>query len=254
MDSTQSQLYQQPAPIIPFSKSWHITKIVLTFLSIIFCIIVLGISIALAVNPHILSYIAIWTAPQAGVALIWSIAELITICVRRSHQGIHPSAHVALHLLLGLGFSTGLGLTAYILAFGLAFSSDDTKYHSYFDYYYDDKYYYEYYSKMYLKSMEALVAFLGLLIIVHFLLFLRACVETAKRDSMRRQVIMMPPQHMYYAPSMHPGVPMQPLEAHLPTGYVPEKGAQDYMAGSSIGHVQQPPVAATRYETGQQLT
>ncbi|KAI0009708.1 hypothetical protein F4779DRAFT_358535 [Xylariaceae sp. FL0662B] len=214
MDPTRSQpvyagQYQQPAPILPFSNSWYITKLVFESLSLVLCALVVGISVALAIDPRISSYIVVWTAPQAGVGLVWTIAELATIWYRRCHRGIYPGAHVAVHLMLWLGFSVGLGLTAYILAFGLAFSSADfDEYYDYYNYYYKDGYYYNYYSRTYVTSMEALVAFLGLLIIVHLLLFVRACIETAQRNSTSTQVIVMPPQQMYYASSTNPGIPM----------------------------------------------
>lgn len=146
------------------------TKIVLTSVSIASCAIVLGISIALAVDPSIQSYIVVWTAPQAAVALFWSAAtELATTCAWRSkstQRGIHPGAHVAIQLLLWLGFAAGLGLTAYVLADALVFLSFDgwemyPEYHNY--YYEDDGDGYEYYSKFYMRSMKALVAFLALL-------------------------------------------------------------------------------------------
>ncbi|ETS72982.1 hypothetical protein PFICI_15374 [Pestalotiopsis fici W106-1] len=146
------QQYLAPPPVmIPSSKGWHITKIVFYSLSIIFCVIVLGISIALAVDPSIYqSYQIIWVAPQAGIALCWDVAELITVCVRRSQYGIHPGAHVALHLLLWLGLVVAAGLTGWIVAYASECG------------YYCQRYY-DYYSSQYLSIMQAELAFLVLL-------------------------------------------------------------------------------------------
>lgn len=147
------QQYQQAQPrVIPFSKAWHIAKIVFYSLSIAFSVIVLGISIALVLDSAVYqSYQIIWVAPQAGAALIWDIAELITVCSRSGKRGIHPGAHVALHLLLWLGFCAAVGLSAWLVAFTAECD------------YYCQNYYYDYLSGTYYSAMQAEVAFLALL-------------------------------------------------------------------------------------------
>ncbi|KAF7538786.1 hypothetical protein G7054_g2653 [Neopestalotiopsis clavispora] len=213
-------LYPQPYPqqylasppgVTPSSKGWHITKLVFYSLSIVFCVIVLGTSIALVVDPNLYqSYQIIWVAPQAGIALCWDIAELIAICVRRGHHGIHPGAHVALHLLLWLGFLVAAGLTGWLVAYA---SEYDSSY---------QRYYYNYYSRQYLPIMQAELAFLVLLVLVHFVLFVRACVETHQRNRLALSVM---PQQMYYTqpishysmqqmPPMQPEFPTQLQQAH----------------------------------------
>ncbi|KAI1485584.1 hypothetical protein F5X96DRAFT_321593 [Biscogniauxia mediterranea] len=246
--------YQQPVAGVPYRKSWHIVKIVFTSVSMVLCIIVIGTSIALAVDPDILSFALIWTVPQASVSLIWSIAELITICARSGHRGIHPGAHVALHLLLWLGFIVGLGLTGYLLTFA-------TLYGDYYDYY-------EYYGNNYVELMRALTSFLALLVIVHFFLFVRACVETAQRNRVGgAPPVMMVPQPMYYqAPpmqpaypiqqqqqqqqQMQPGYPTQPPPTHLSGYYGQPNEVQQHITGSSTGHghFSQPPPSGTPVE------
>lgn len=162
--------------VIPYQQQkrariFPTTMITLTSLSMVSCVIVLGIAIALAVDPALQSYIPVWTAPQAGVALLWSALELITAYVPTptgsNRRTIHPAALVAVHLLLWLGFAVGVGLTAYVLQYGLVFVGPDDRdaYPDVYDYYYDDKDGddYDYYSNFYIHSMEALVAFLALL-------------------------------------------------------------------------------------------
>lgn len=162
MDPNQFQ--SQPGPGIGRQRAWPVPKIALIALSVAFCAIVLGISIALAVDPTIQSYIAVWTAPQAGAALIWTIADLITTIGSR---GIHPGAHVSIHLLLWMGFAVGLGLTADILSFAVVFAGFDDRdtYAEYYEYYYGQgvEHGHVYYSESYIRMMEALVAFLALL-------------------------------------------------------------------------------------------
>lgn len=135
------------------SKPWHNAKIVLLSVSIVFCIILIGISIALVVDPKVLSLQVVWIAPEAAVAIIWSVAELITICARGGHRGIHPGAHVALHLLLWLAFLVAAGLTAYLVAINIGYDS-----------YYDSYYYTRYFNlRFYIRSLQAELAFLILL-------------------------------------------------------------------------------------------
>ncbi|KAM0806533.1 hypothetical protein AB5N19_06869 [Seiridium cardinale] len=236
------QQYQQAPRVIPYSRPWQITKIVFHSLSIVFSIIVLGISIALVVDPDVnQSYQIIWVAPQAGIALIWSIAELITICARRG-RGIHPGAQVALHLLLWLGFLVAVGLTSWLVAF--AQECD----------YYCREYYYDYNGGQYFSSIQAELAFLALLALVHFILFVRACVETNQRNKMAGPVIMVP-QHMYYnqpmaqypvqsMPPMQQGYPVPPQQAHTSGYYGQPKEAQHQSTGSAPVSQPQAPTAA----------
>ncbi|KAI8962987.1 hypothetical protein F5Y11DRAFT_172559 [Daldinia sp. FL1419] len=178
-------------------QKWSTTKVILVALSVISCAIVLGVSIALAANPDIQSYIVLWTAPQAGAALLWSGIDLVTTYVGKiNHQTIHPGAHVAIQLLLWMGFVVGIGLTAYILSWALTFASHDDRnaYPDYYEYYHgdDENEYYEYYSKYYIRSMEALVAFLALLTIAHFLLFCSACMDVAQRKKTGKRPSSIP--------------------------------------------------------------
>ncbi|KAI1804935.1 hypothetical protein F4811DRAFT_552427 [Daldinia bambusicola] len=171
---------QQPSSSGSISGTWSMTNAVLVALSITFCAIVLGISIRLIVDPDIQSYIVVWTAPQAVAALFWSGIDLAATYARRTNRrAIHPGAHAAVHLLLWMGFTVSVGLTAYILSWALEVSSSDDRdvYPEYYEYYHGDDIsrYYEYYSRSYIRLMEVLVAFLALLIIVHFLLFFSAC-------------------------------------------------------------------------------
>lgn len=158
----QTTQFQQPSTPVSYSRSWHITDIVFHSLVIVFDIVVLGISIALALNVTLGVYLLLWTIPQVGVSLLWSIAELITKCARRDHQGIHPGAHVALHLLLWLGFCASAVLNGFLLASLIIYAdhADDNYYYGYYDY--------DYYGlgSDYLTLVQALVAFVALLMYV----------------------------------------------------------------------------------------
>ncbi|KAK8029855.1 hypothetical protein PG993_011146 [Apiospora rasikravindrae] len=246
------QPYPAGAPAQPqqplASRPWHNTKLVLLSMSIVFSIIVIGISIALAVNPTILSLQVIWVAPEAAVAIIWSVAEFVTLCARKNQRGIHPGAHVALHLLLWLAFVVAAGLTAYLVALNVEY-----------DYYYSSSYRYSRYSsiKFYVRTLQAELAFLILLIITHFTLFVRACVETARRNKRAQPVFV--PVNAYYSgypmqqqPPQQSVYPMHPQQAHMSANYGQPKEVQPQHTGSTqppapqfhddriqnVGHVQ----------------
>lgn len=175
-------------PVDSFNRIWPLARIVLTSLSTAFCVVVLGVSIALAADPAVQSYVVVWTAPQAGAALLWSGIEIVTAYTGgKSRRDIHPGAHLVVQLLLWLGFSAGVGLTACILGFALSFDDSDP-YPENYDYY--GRGGYEYYSQYYVHSMEAVIAFLSLLIIVHFLLFVGACVGTSRRRGSRNTTVV----------------------------------------------------------------
>ncbi|KAI5862485.1 hypothetical protein GGS23DRAFT_610133 [Durotheca rogersii] len=214
---------QHPPPAIPnadlpCSRAWYVAKLVLTSFSVACGAIVLGLSVSLAVDPAVQSYIAVWSAPQAGAAVLWSGAELVALFFRavrarrpssdeapaaaeggrRPSGGIHPGAHVAVQLLLSLGFAAGTGLTAYLHAFALSFMEPGARdaYPGYWDYYYND----EgsggdggYYSKSYVDAVAVLVAFLTLLTITHLVLFVRSCAETAQRERAKTLTLVRAP-------------------------------------------------------------
>ncbi|KAI0882985.1 uncharacterized protein GGS22DRAFT_169203 [Annulohypoxylon maeteangense] len=179
----------------PFNGIWPMTRVILISLSTAFCAIVLGISIALAADPAVGSYVVVWTAPQAGAALLWSGIEVVTAYTGgKNHRDIHPGAHVAVHLLLWLGFGIGVGLTACILAFAVSFNDFDP-YPENYDYYGRDPGH-GYYSEYYIHSIEAVIAFLGLHSIVHFSLFAGACVEILGcREAKNTMVVDISSEH-----------------------------------------------------------
>ncbi|KAK8063574.1 hypothetical protein PG996_008226 [Apiospora saccharicola] len=232
--TTGAPAQQTPPPI---SRPWHNAKIALHAISIVFCLILIGVSVALAVTPRFLSFQVVWIAPEAAAAIFWSVAELITICVRKGHRGIHPGAHVGLHLIFWLAFLLGAGLTAYTVAVYV----DEASYYS--------SYRYSRYSSLstYLRSLEAELAFLLLLMnktrigliktrftsIIHFTLFVRACIETARRNRSAQPVFV--PVNAYYAsyPMQqqelhHPTHPVQPQQAHMSANYGQPKEVQPH--------------------------
>ncbi|KAK8040021.1 hypothetical protein PG993_008432 [Apiospora rasikravindrae] len=251
--------FQQPAPyyaygasprVIPFDKNWYWAKLALTVASIVFAVILLGVSLGLAlgVRNSIYSYgYEFITIPVVIVCVIWDLAELITVCVclarRRRRlpapegqqqqqqaanhrQGIHPGAHVGVDLVLWLA-----GIVT--LLFSISDYLESASYEAYEcnTYYYHSSHYYDEYctedylnglKSFYIPAKRAVLAFVCLLTVTHFVIFVRACVEVNQRNRMRGPVIMVPTQHlsMYLAPQQQPGMmPMMPPQTYIAPGH-----------------------------------
>ncbi|KAL2756390.1 hypothetical protein ACRALDRAFT_1081731 [Sodiomyces alcalophilus JCM 7366] len=196
----QQQLYPGKERMVPFDKNWHVTKIVFRSFDLVFSIVVLGLAIYVILDMDDGLTMAL-CSPPAIAAIIWEVAEFITLCARGGRVGIHPGAHVALHLLIWLVWAISLGFEATSLYFYGIWGD------------YDDD----------LGALGAVVAFGSLLFIVHFTLFVGACVETSRRNNAARPVYIMPsgptgavflanqqtmpPQHAF---AYQPGVYQQP--------------------------------------------
>lgn len=166
--------YQQPYLLrahgseIAYNTRWHIVKLVFQTASLVCSACIFGIGLALG------TYSRQWGAPwgidilfgvlatAAGMAILWTMAEFLTLCASKERRGIHPGAHVGLHLIIAI--LTGLGA---------AFAGWVTiEYPYYYDYDYDML------PRLVNSLLRALFAFSILLLIIHFFLFVRACVET----------------------------------------------------------------------------
>ncbi|KAE9574295.1 hypothetical protein CGMCC3_g9449 [Colletotrichum fructicola] len=196
--------------VIPYSKPWHIAKIVMRCSDIVFSLIVIGISayvLTIAFSGGAF-YVMSWL--PAAVAIIWDTAELITICARGGRRGIHPGAHVGLHLIFWLCFAAAVGLQGTYIYFRDV-----------------DDYYYSYSSRRQsffrtkvVPMQNTITAFTALLLINHFILFVRACVETNQRNS-RPPVFMVPvnappPMQSQAVAGSYVPYPHQPQQAYIP--------------------------------------
>ncbi|KAH6640068.1 hypothetical protein BKA67DRAFT_140536 [Truncatella angustata] len=226
--------FVQQSRVIPYDKTWHLIKLVLRAASLVCCVVLLGISIAISIGPgydgwNITIY---WVAPLVAVAGIWDLAELITIlaCGKRNgaqhRRGIHPGAHVGVELCIWLAgvFCVFVSVMAYYSAVSQLRNCQEeqedgrsSSSSSYYSYYCDEDEWAILSKGTVVPILRAIEAFIALLTLVHFILFVYACIETNQRNRSRSQYMMMPPQ-MYYGPQpgMAPyGYPTMPPQAYM---------------------------------------
>ncbi|KAJ9130528.1 hypothetical protein NKR23_g12153 [Pleurostoma richardsiae] len=188
------------------STIWNMSKLILGCFAFIFDVVLLAVGIAIAVRwswGYDTIVIFLISVIVAGIALIWQIAEFITLCARGGYRGIHPGAHVALHLLIWIGWAVAVGIYSTLLSYDLGDYQDYG--YDYDDYYYGDNNFStaaEY--ARYIRMEEVMVAFATLSLIVHFTLFVLACIETDRRNRAARTVYVLanpgPDGTVYYTP------------------------------------------------------
>ncbi|KAI2636941.1 hypothetical protein GGS26DRAFT_588491 [Hypomontagnella submonticulosa] len=256
--------YAQPIRVLPpYSKSWTVSKLVLTIASIVIAIVILALSSAFLSEEGAASFTGAYALPITIAAILWNGAELITFGVRARkdiNRGIHPGAHVGLHLCFWLAcvfavlITTSITLVVQsVVRNCLEYDNDDNDFYSgtrYCNYYDDESSLYS--NGSYLPMIQTMLAFFCLATIVHFILFVMACIETHKRNVLKPAGIVMPAPGtagMYYAPPPPPGVapyypypaPMAPRQAHVPP--------QPNVPGAAVPRAGQQNEAARNYKT-----
>ncbi|OTA94323.1 hypothetical protein M434DRAFT_270063 [Hypoxylon sp. CO27-5] len=215
------------------SRSWQIAKLTLQCASLVCCAILLGLSVSNTWNDG--SGIGILTVPIAIAVAVWTIAELVTLFFRRKNapgRGIHPGAHVGVQLILFLALILALFYSAMLWRSVQRSTEpcnewtrdpDDPNWvtknttdpngnwlrTSMRSYYCPESYRDMINDPSYRSAVQAIIAFCVLLWAIHFTLFVRACVETQRRNS-EPPVIMMYPQQAwpaYYQQSYPQGYP-----------------------------------------------
>ncbi|KAB5578007.1 hypothetical protein GE09DRAFT_537156 [Coniochaeta sp. 2T2.1] len=243
----------------PFSKKWHVAKIVLGSISIVASIVLWAIAIVVLAqfasdNEYYydswqLTFEVGFVFTAAGLAILWQAAEFITIWASSTNHGIHPGANVALHLIIWLVAILAVGFLATFVSFDLdqlsRIRNNSNNSGSGSSYY--DNYDAPTFARL-VQLEETLLAFSALLVVLHFVLFVRACVETHRYNNsslVTRTVYVQVPVQMpagqvpvgYFAyqplpgqplpfvqqPQMQGGrgVPAQPPQAHLYGYYAP---------------------------------
>ncbi|KAJ6437599.1 ATP-dependent DNA helicase PIF1 [Purpureocillium lavendulum] len=172
------QLYQwQERQRVPEPKGWKWTKVSLHILSFMLSIIGFGLALSL-IRYNAISLPPLACGPVLGVATLWSAAELITLACRKFMAGIHPGAHVGISLVLWLG---GGGCGGWTMSEAPAYVSRSTA----------------------AAVLTLIVAF------IHLVLFIGACVDTAKRNSLAKRPILVANWPPYTAQALQPTTPQQ---------------------------------------------
>ncbi|KAM7214231.1 hypothetical protein V8F06_010420 [Rhypophila decipiens] len=147
---------------VPFSKGWNTAKLVLSTISLIFSAVVIGLGLAIATWGGTFStQEAIFglTGSTAGLAIFWIAVDNVVTCLSRGRHRIPPGAHVALHLIIWLMAAASVTVLALLAQAGYHYRS-------------------RYYGGGVGRLEAAILGLMVIILVIHFVLFIRACVET----------------------------------------------------------------------------
>lgn len=207
----QQQFGSRPSREALYSRRWNIAKMALRGSDLVSAIIVVALSIYYLFTWYNLWISVIFTLPASGAVFIWEVAELITLCARGGRTGIHPGAHVGLHLVFWMYLLVGL---VFFGIWGAPRAIDDYSY-----------YYYSVETPA-AGPAYALMVFMAIMTILNFVLFVRACVETAQINRQARTVFMIPAGvngQMAAHPHMSMGYPPQAYMYPMPMQQQPRE-------------------------------
>ncbi|RYP46965.1 hypothetical protein DL768_006888 [Monosporascus sp. mg162] len=235
--------YPQAVRVLPpYSKSWTISKLVLTGLSLCWALLILLLSLVFSMEGGTARATAVYAAPITIVALLWNSAELTTYFIRsrkdsNTRRGIHPGAHIGMHLCFWLACVFGILLTLMVVLSTATMISqcnaDDNEDSFCEAYYYDNV---QNRKNFYIPCLWAMLAMWCLALINHFVLFVLACVDTHQRNRLKPAGVAFahPGTASYGAPgqrigmvpvSYYPAPPqpvvMAPFPAPVPVGGAP---------------------------------
>ncbi|KKO98135.1 hypothetical protein THAR02_09764 [Trichoderma harzianum] len=197
------QPYYQPypgqQPVLPLpeeTKKAAFTRVGFHAAGVLLGAIGLGLSLASLQNGNISGAIA--AAPSAGIAMLWSLAEVITRAVRKFKKGIHPGAHVGMCLILWM-LSSILGgmLCTYVALNPYQDDDEDCGTYTYSD------------SNGNLHTVLGAAVITCLIFGLYFGLFIDACINTHRRNVAARRPIMMIAQPQNWPAATQGWQPMQ---------------------------------------------
>ncbi|KAI0598893.1 hypothetical protein F4775DRAFT_553518 [Biscogniauxia sp. FL1348] len=163
-------------PVLGHQRQWDVAKLVLRAVSLAAAVVVSGFVVAFnfAGGRYVTANVSF------GISLSvvgWDAAELIVVCARRDRgRGIRAAAHVGVDLVLWLGAVATLSLQSIFIDYRAGGGG----------YYYTGSYYDQAdYGPWFAVDITHLTL-LGVLAILHFVLFVRACVEVDRHKKDRR--------------------------------------------------------------------
>lgn len=229
-------VYQAPYQVnkVVSSTAWKNVKIALGSMIITIDIIIFGLGGgSLAVDAYYMGIVDMATAyPVAGIGIVWQIAEFITLCAHPD-RGIHPGAHVGMQLILWLGAAICGGFLAAFAALQEAYGS----YYSYSSRYRPSRANYELAQRL----ETSLAVFMIILFVLHFIYFVRACIECHRRNTMKPTIMMAAPPPQPYYPINNMGQ-MPPQQALYPVQYNPHTSMMSHQPSNP--HMSMAPVPA----------
>ncbi|KAL2193577.1 hypothetical protein P885DRAFT_63776 [Corynascus similis CBS 632.67] len=171
------QLHDEIEPPRPGHPVWRMTKSGLLMLSLMVCAVIFGICIALGFenasyyytyyDPEGLNFEFGLSGTAAGLAIVVTAVELLKTLFSSHREGMHPGALVAFHLIIWLVAVVAAIMTALFNAFA-NWSHGQTA-----------------------LFERILVAFDCILFLIHFILFVGACVETNQLKKANRGVVVV---------------------------------------------------------------
>ncbi|XDG09166.1 hypothetical protein ABKA04_008781 [Annulohypoxylon sp. FPYF3050] len=233
--------YTQPVRLLPqYSKSWTYSKLALTLSLVIIAIIVMALGCVFVTETTYEDWVSAYTLPISIASILWNGAELITFAVRSrkdEKRGIHPGAHVGLHLCFWIAcvFAALLSITEIIVINSDLRDCAEERNSRYSYYSYCEDYDNIDMNGRFLPMMRAIAAFFCLMVLIHFILFVFACIDTHKRNLMKPAGMIIPPMapqpgaapyYPYPAPVMPQQVPFA-AQPNVP-GAEGQKTAQNY--------------------------
>ncbi|KAM0433428.1 hypothetical protein ACHAPT_004306 [Fusarium lateritium] len=183
-----------PPPVVE-TKSWMISKMSLHGASMVFCVVGMGLAFSLVGQEDDdfmgLDVLGISSGPILIFALVCDIVEVLTRALRKFKSGIHPGVQVALSLIIWILTSIIGGMQA---TYSAIFDDDysecsprSTRYGRYDDEYESCK---SQYGGVRPKII-AMASFTFLVFLIHFILFVCACIDTARRNRNNRAPVTM---------------------------------------------------------------
>jgi hypothetical protein len=243
------------------SRSWRIAKMALHGAAILFSIIGLGTALGTKSTPYS-DYITIVAPPPfLGLVIIWSGAELIARAIRKWTKGIHPGAHVGVCLILWLAG----GLVGGIIAAFSYYSSWDVCYLADSDINEPNDGYDEY--GRYVGNDDdddncatqwpqwrililVSATFICLVDLIYLVLFIGACIDTAKVNAHNKRPIMIvaPPYWGHAAQGWQPVPAEQPQQQYgqpiplspMPSGFPSSQPAQPRSGDQGVAEYYSP--------------
>ncbi|KAL2265063.1 hypothetical protein VTJ83DRAFT_7573 [Remersonia thermophila] len=192
-------LFTTGPPNISSRPMW-VTKFIFRVLQLILSATVIGQTGAMYSQGAWYGLQVVCIIPVTGLSTGWALAEGIALLARDGHRGIHPGANVAIDLVIWLAVIPAITLVYIVNPMYPGWGTYD---------YYEAKYNSSY---RYNKAADGLglaaLILEGFLGAFHFVTFVIACVETNRRNSRARIVVVsnngLVPQYVPVAAVVYP--------------------------------------------------